>query len=87
MEIVATLKKFGLWCHGFRPNVPSKLPRPPQMSSSRKAVQAGSSSQRPGITAPSRPSLTKGVTRTASSMSSYYCLMVSRCGIMDGLGT
>ncbi|KAK1436232.1 hypothetical protein QVD17_02011 [Tagetes erecta] len=54
-----------------KPNVPSKLPRPPQKptSSSQKTVQAASSSQRQGLIAPSRPSLTKGGPRSASSSS------------------
>ncbi|KAI3687550.1 hypothetical protein L1987_81247 [Smallanthus sonchifolius] len=58
--------------HQQKPSVPAKLPRPPQKtasSSSRKPVQAVSSSQRQGLIAPSRPSLTKGGPRTASNSS------------------
>nr|XP_043634867.1 kinesin-like protein KIN-14J isoform X2 [Erigeron canadensis] len=65
--------------HKQKPSVPSKVPRPPQKAafSSQKLVQTGSSSQRQGLATtsqrglatPSRPSLTKGVTRTASTPS------------------
>lgn len=59
--------------HHEKPNVPAKLPRPPQKaaasSSSRKPVQTGSSSSSQRLTAtappPSRTSLTKGVPRVS----------------------
>nr|GEW73286.1 kinesin KP1 [Tanacetum cinerariifolium] len=65
--------------HQEKPNVPSKLPRPPPKTTSslRNQVQPASTSQRlaapspqrQGLVAPSRPSVTKGGPRTASSSS------------------
>ncbi|XP_076914953.1 kinesin-like protein KIN-14J [Bidens hawaiensis] len=57
--------------HQQKPNVPAKLPKPPQKpaSSSRKSMQTTPSAQRQGLIAPSRPSLIKGVSRIASSFS------------------
>lgn len=55
-----------------KPNVPAKLPRPPQKvaASSRKPVQTGSSSSSQRLAAaPSRTSLTKGLPRVSLSSS------------------
>ncbi|KAK9072912.1 hypothetical protein SSX86_009348 [Deinandra increscens subsp. villosa] len=57
--------------HRQKPIVPSKIPRPPQKTASSSQKPAAPSSQG-GLIAPSRPSLAKGVPRTASSMSTYY---------------